>query len=512
MSAEQPARHVIDVDQAFTGDASSVRYLAELLERSLADHEPVLSVTDPACEGCTAMHRAYFDLLAQLVALVERATRAERERVQTERAFRRAARHAWPEFARQRETNPRIGKPLDELPPELLANQVIAWAQRATDEAFEQASRKADAEAAELRQAIARLSAENAALRAERDAAAGLRDAIVPEDIDVPGPLLDRLFAGRLDLVTFLRHLAGAGGATTLRHGNDEVTVALHAPTPATTAASPAPAPAPPAAPPSPRASSRPGAAAAPPAPAPLRLVPDPATAPPERDAGPSAAPPRATRSATAVQDSAVQVILEHDCWTRAALATHLEPTGLSAEQAIAALQSARLTTYVPTGTDDGLLYPTDAFVEAAIAHPGAELYAASYRGMATLTRALGRDQRTSVAKVITPFFSGGWHLLFLTCQRDGTAIWCSLQRDEDDEDTRHRTGTLAVLLGPPPYHPPSPRHRDPAKVLWAAGHPAHLAALAAPEGLDVWHLDLARAEDETAWRQVVTVSRRPLR
>ncbi|MHB1975400.1 MAG: hypothetical protein ACYCR4_14135, partial [Acidimicrobiales bacterium] len=130
-----PTRHAVDLEQLFSGDRAWVKLCAELLERSIRDHQPVLDRMDPTCSGCAHLRRAYEDLLAQSVALLERSARAESERTRLSGEFLRSVRHSHPERARQYETNPRVGRPLTSLSPELLADLVIAWSELTRAEA-----------------------------------------------------------------------------------------------------------------------------------------------------------------------------------------------------------------------------------------------------------------------------------------------------------------------------------------------------------------------------------------
>jgi len=225
-----PTRHAVDLEQLFSGDRTWVKLCAELLERSIRDHQPVLDRADPTCSGCAHLRRAYEDLLAQSVALIERSARAESERTRLSGEFLRSVRHSHPERARQYETNPRVGRPLTSLSPELLADLVIAWSELTRAEASDTTAAKLAQTKASASAVIDELADKIRALAAERDQLRGLRASMGLDELGLPSMIVDKLASGTITLHEFLRQAAGAGGSRAFSVGGKEVVVSLGAP------------------------------------------------------------------------------------------------------------------------------------------------------------------------------------------------------------------------------------------------------------------------------------------
>lgn len=529
--------HTIDLEQIFSGSRTWVKLCAELLERSIHDHQPVLDRADPTCSGCAHLRRAYEDLLAQSVAMLERSARAETERARINAEFLRSVRHSHPERARQYETNPRVGRPLTSLSPELLADLVVSWAELTRAEA-------ADATTAKLAEAkvganavIDDLADKIRALTAERDQLLRLRASMGLDELGLPSMIVDKLASGAMTLHEFLRQAAGAGGSRAFTVNGKQLVVSLgSAPAPSTAshlpgqptdqaadlASATTPSTPPEQAsveatqPPTPPPAEQPSLAvqSEPPATAPedsrtagrpaptaptmehpppvVERAPQPEPAPPPPSAPRS---PRRTVTEDALRDEAIRVIVSEEAWSERRFEREMQAIGLESAPALASLARARLVKFVHTGSD-GLIFPTANFHAASANVVAPEMTSASARGWSSVLGSLTAEQdRTAFAKVLAPFVTSGWDLLFVNRAKDAQVFWLMLRRstgddtgDTDAANPRYRSGILGVLLSPPPYQLPEARRLKEQQVIWLAGAREHTTGLRAlPTGVDVW-------------------------
>ncbi|MHB1599576.1 MAG: hypothetical protein ACYCXY_11970, partial [Acidimicrobiales bacterium] len=104
-------------------------------------------------------------------------------------ASRRSVRDSHPERARQYETNPRVGRPLTSLSPELLADLAIAWSELTRAEASD-ATDATDAKLTEAKVAanivLDELADKIRALAAERDQLRELRASMGLDELGLP--------------------------------------------------------------------------------------------------------------------------------------------------------------------------------------------------------------------------------------------------------------------------------------------------------------------------------------
>jgi|GEM_PF-4336348 len=557
-----PTRHTTDLESMFSGDKAWVKLCAELLQRSIRDHQPVLDRMEPNCQGCAHLRRAYEDLLAQSVALIERSARAESERTRLSGEFLRSVRHSHPERARQYETNPRVGRPLTSLSPELLADLAVNWSELTRVEMADAMTAKLAAAKASAQAVVDELADKLRAILAERDQLLELRTAMGLDELGLPSMLTDKLAAGTITLHEFLRQAAGAGGSRSFSVDGREVVVGLGArvrgPGSETTLTPPHPAPAPhdahphadappeptvpqqtvpqqPATSPpveTPRPDATPAAAhtaqpdsrssksdeldavsiesaalAAPAAPAAPQSVghPTPAerpsadgalpTQPATQPALSSQPPPPNRRSVTedVLRDEAIRTIVCEEAWSERRFVREMKAIGLESGAALASLARARLVKFVHTGSD-GLILPTANFHAASEKIVPSEITSASARGWGTVIGALTAEQdRVAFASVLAPFVSAGWNLQFLDRARDAKVFWLTLRREQSDAASndavpRYSTGTLAVLLDPPPYQLPESRRLAEQQVIWLAGAPQHTGAVRGlPSSVEIW-------------------------
>lgn len=542
-----PTRHTTDLESMFSGDKAWVKLCAELLQRSIQDHQPVLDRMEPNCQGCAHLRRAYEDLLAQSVALIERSARAESERTRLNGEFLRSVRHSHPERARQYETNPRIGRPLASLSPELLADLAVNWSELTRVEMADAMTAKLAAAKASAQAVVDELADKLRAILAERDQLRELRTAMGLDELGLPSMLVDKLASGTITLHEFLRQAAGAGGSRSFSVDGREVVVSLGTPARrpgnATTSTPPHPTPDPHAVHPHIDAASEQTVLQQPDTPRPVdgqRPDPVPAAghaAPPatwssehDEQAGGSielaepAAPqgvghptaaerfgtggalptqpatqpalssrslPPNRRSVTedVLRDEAIRTIVCEEAWSERRFERELEAIGLESGAALASLARARLVKFVHTGSD-GFIFPTANFHAASEKIVPSEITSASARGWGTVIGSLTAEQdRVAFASILAPFVSAGWNLLFLNRARDAKVFWLTLRREQgDDASPRYSTGTLAVLLDPPPYQLPESRRLADQQVIWLAGAPEHTSAVRGlPTGVDVW-------------------------
>jgi hypothetical protein len=571
-----PTRHTTDLESMFSGDKAWVKLCAELLQRSIRDHQPVLDRMEPNCQGCAHLRRAYEDLLAQSVALIERSARAESERTRLNGEFLRSVRHSHPERARQYETNPRVGRPLASLSPELLADLAVNWSELTRVEMADAMTAKLAAAKAAAQAVVDELADKLRAVLAERDQLRELRTAMGLDELGLPSMLTDKLAAGTITLHEFLRQAAGAGGSRSFSVDGREVVVSLgtraRGPSSEATSTPPHPAPGPhdahphadappehtvpqqpatsppvetpwpdatPAAAhtahtaqPASRSSESDELAVPPPLAAPAApqgvghptLTERPSTdGPPVRPVAqqaPSSQPsPPNRRNVTedVLRDEAIRTIVCEEAWSERRLERELAAIGLESGAALASLARARLVKFVHTGSD-GFIFPTANFHAASEKIVPLEITSASARGWGTVIGSLTAEQdRVAFASVLAPFVSAGWNLLFLNRARDAKVFWLTLRREQsdaasDDVRPRYSTGTLAVLLDPPPYQLPESRRLAEQQVIWLAGAPEHTGAVRGlPSSIDVWRAAPPAGADED-WVPVRSATDHPPR
>ncbi len=523
--------HAVDLEHIFSGSRTWVKLCAELLEQSIHDHQPVLDRADPTCSGCAHLRRAYEDLLAQSVAMLERSSRSEAERTRINGEFLRSVRHSHPERARQYETNPRVGRPLTSLSPELLADLMVRWSELTRAEAADATAAKVAEVRAGANAVVDELGAKIRALGAERDRLVSLRDSMGLDELGLPSMIVDKLASGAMTLHEFLRQAAGAGGSRTFTVGGREVVVSLGPVAgPGSTAATRSDvcqhidvAPE--------ETARRADMLLADLTPSETRAahhgarhsgydVPDAISiAPPPPPAAPEDRIPTPTEHLGAddvLRDAAIRTIVTANAWSEKRFVREMEVIGFDPGAALASLARARLVKFLHAGSD-GLIFPTANF-HAASANVGAsEITSASARGWSSVPGWLTAEQdRIAFANVLAPFLTCGWDLQFVNRAKDAQVFWLTLRRDDTNDTNasspRYRSGILGVLLSPPPYQLPEARRLKEQQVIWLAGAKEHTAGLRAlPTGVDVWSAELIACAD-TDWVAVRSSPGHPVR